>query len=109
MTEETNFNQPVLDPIMHTEPVPGAKLPETTAVPKSGALGDDALSRAIRESNAVRAPVARPAEELPPPKFALSYVLDGQEIEETHVDAAHAIASYRRLRQLGIQPQVHNL
>jgi type IV secretory pathway ATPase VirB11/archaellum biosynthesis ATPase len=106
MTEDNNFSQPTLETGTAPE-----HLPVNTAPEKSADLsGNDALSDALRKSlNPGPAVLARQEPERPRAKFALHYVLNGEEITETHMDEAHAVASFRRLRGLGITAQPETL
>lgn len=101
------FTQPTIE---NATPENPARLPETTVQPEVRPLGNDALSDAVRKSMQVRPETtARQEAEMPAPKFALDYVLNGESITETHIDEAHAVASYNRLRGLGIHAQPRTL
>lgn len=68
---------------------------------------NDELSTALANQRRVTAPL--PERPQPPGRFVLEYAYNGQAIRETHRTVRHALASYHRLRRLGITPETSTL
>lgn len=109
MTENSPFVQPTLDSATVVENGGEVRVLETPATVVDSTdmvvTGDDELSGAVRQSMLVQ-PDAAVALLKPTPeyaaKYALEYVIDGEFIRETHIDVPHAVASFNRLRRLGV-------
>lgn len=101
MTQENEFQQPVLDPV---KPADGEVLPGS-AVVEQATNNDktDELSLAVA-AEAQRNPIHIAEVKPLPPKYQLDYVMEGRKYSEGHATLDAALASVRRLRILGIVP-----
>lgn len=99
-----DFSQPQLD-----DTPTNTALPETVAPVAVDNTGKtDELSLAV-QADQVRNPIFIAAPVAVPCKYALTYNLDGLEIEEQHATIDGAVARVRALKVLNIIPATHTL